>query len=535
MNLRAISLVALPVIALLTLPGCGPGGDGVSQRDAAPVIVRRGNGEDPGTLDPARAEGVHSFSVLTDLYEGLLALDADGSVIAGVAESWQASQDGLTYTFRLRDDAKWSSGQPVTAHDFVHGMRRTLNPDTGSAYSFLLYAIRNAEAIAKGGLPTSELAVTAPDEATLVIELHSPAPYLLSVLTMPIAFPYFDDGRDPGGRFADPERFVGNGPFLLAEWQPGSRIRLRRNPLFREADTVAIDEVHYLPISEPITEVNMYRAGELEITFAVPGSHVDKLRKTHAADLRIAPFLALYYLAFDLGEAPFDDPLLRRALSMAIDRDALVRITGRGEQPAYGLVPDSVNDYTPARFSWMSLPAEERLAQARNLYAQAGYSSSAPLTITLLYDAADIHETIALAVSEMWRNTLGVDVRLEKREWKHLLAARENPAEWQVMPFAWSGDYDHPATFTDLFHSESPQNLPGYANDRYDALLDEAGATLDRDEQMRLYAAAEAVALEDDPIAPLYFFVSKHRALARDGRGSGTAPTTQSCPCGGGL
>jgi len=510
MNLRAISLVVLPVIALFILSGCGTDGEGVSQGDAEPVIVRRGNGEDPSSLDPARAEGVHSFSILTDLYEGLLALDADGTVIAGVAESWQVTEDGRTYTFHLRDDAQWSNGEPVTAHDFVNGMRRTMQPGTGSAYSFLLYPIRNAEAVAQGNLPHHELGVSARDDTTFVIELHAPAPYLSSILTMPIAFPYFDDGRVSDRRFSDPGRFIGNGPFLLAEWQPGSRIRLRRNPAFREADTVAIDEVHYLPISEPTTELNMYRAGELDITFAVPGSHVDQLRETHAADLKIAPFLALYYLAYDLSEAPFDNLALRQALSMAIDRDALVRITGRGEQPAYGLVPGGVNGYAPARVGWMGLPEKERLLKARSLYEQAGYSNAVPLKMTLLYDAADIHETIALAVSEMWRSNLGVEVRLEKREWKHLLAARENPADWQVMPFAWSGDYDHPATFTDLFHSESPQNLPGYVNERYDALLDEARSTIDRAEQMRLYAAAEAVVLDDAPIAPLYFFVSKH-------------------------
>ena len=511
MNLRAISLVALPVIVLLALCGCTPAGDGASRGDAAAhVIVRRGNGEDPSSLDPARAEGVHGFSVLTDLYEGLLALDADGSVIAGVAEAFDVSDDGLSYTFRLRGDARWSNGEGVTAHHFAAGMRRTLLPETGSAYSFLLYPIRNAEAVAQGRLPASELGVTAVDDATLVIELEAPAPYLPSVLTMPIAFPYFDDGGDPAGRFSDPDRFVGNGPFLLAEWQPGSRIRLRRNPTFREAAEVAIDEVHYLPVSEPMTELNMYRAGELDITFAVPGSHVETLRQTHAAELRIAPFLALYYLAFDLSEPPFDDLSLRKALSMAIDREALVRITGRGEQPAYGLVPDGVNGYGPSRFGWMSLAADERHEAAMSLYAQAGYSDEAPLTMTLLYDAAGIHETIALAVSEMWRENLGVDVRLEKREWKHLLAARDNPGEWQAMPFAWSGDYDHPATFTGLFHSASPQNLPGYASDRYDTLLQDARATIDRAEQMRLYAAAEAVALEDVPIAPLYFFVSKH-------------------------
>jgi oligopeptide transport system substrate-binding protein len=259
-----------------------------------------------------------------------------------------------------------------------------------------------------------------------------------------------------------------------------------------------------------MTELNMYRAGQLDITFTVPGSHVRQLRESHAEELRIAPFLALYYLAFDLSEAPFDNASVRQALSMAIDREALVRVTGRGEQPAYGLVPDGVIGYEAARAGWHSLPVEERLARARELYAKAGYTAAAPLEVTLLYDASDIHETIALAVSEMWRTNLGVEVHLDKREWKNFLATRNNRDAWQVMRFAWTGDFDHPAAFADVFRSASPQNLPGYASERYDRLVARAQASVDPAEQMRLYAEAEAVLLEDAPIAPLYFYVSKH-------------------------
>ena len=222
------------------------------------------------------------------------------------------------------------------------------------------------------------------------------------------------------------------------------------------------------------------------------------------------PFLALYYLAFDVSEAPFDNASIRQALSMAIDRGALVRVTGRGERPAYGLVPDGVNRYAPARVGWRSMSPDERLAKARELYAQAGYSADDPLELTLLYDASDIHETIALAVSEMWRTRLGVEVRLDKREWKYFLATRSNRDEWQGMRFAWTGDFDHPAAFADLFRSTSPQNLPGYASEEYDRLVSRAEATVDPGEQMRLYAEAEALLLADAPIVPLYFYVSKH-------------------------
>ncbi len=254
----------------------------------------------------------------------------------------------------------------------------------------------------------------------------------------------------------------------------------------------------------------MYRAGELDITATVPGSHVDSLRETQASELRIAPRLAVYYLAFDLSEPPLDNASLRKALSMAIDREALVRVTGRGEQPAYGLVPEGVSAYTPARYSWMSLPEDARLARARTLYEQAGYSAGNPLNLTLLYDAGDIHETIALAVSDMWRTALGADIQLDKREWKYFLATRDERADWQVMRFAWSGDYDHPGTFTGILHSGSPQNLAAYSSDDYDRLLAAAAAADDPAEQMRLHAEAEAILLEDDPIAPLYFYVSKH-------------------------
>jgi len=508
MNLRAISLIALPVVLSFMLVACGPGGD--DSTEAGPSVLRRGNGGDPQTLDPARAEDVHSFNVLADLYEGLVALDAGGNIIAGVAQAWELSADGLVYTFRLRGDARWSDGSPVIASDFVAGMRRSLAPATGSGYSFMLYPIRNAEAITRGKLPVTSLGVVAQDDRTLIIELQAPAPYFYSVLTMPIAYPLADATDDIDARFSDPERFIGNGPFLLDAWHPGSHIRLRKNPTYREADTVALDEVVYLAISEPATELNMYRAGELDITFTVPGSQLGRLRETHAAELHIVPNLTLYYLAFDMSEAPLDNAALRKALSMAIDRDTIVQVTGRGEQPAYGLVPDGVAGYEAARFPWMRLTPEQRHAEARALYTEAGYSREMPLELTLLYDAGDLHETIALAIAAMWQQTLGIHVALDKREWKYFLATRENREDWQVMRFAWSGDYDHPATFTELLRAGSPMNLSGYASERYERLLADAEAAAAPAEQMRRYQEAEAAALQDNPVAPLYFFVSKH-------------------------
>lgn len=486
---------------------------GFDSRDASDdsiTVLRRGNGGDPQTLDPAKAEDVHAFNVLADLYEGLVAVDAKGKVIPGVAESWDLSSDGLSYTFHLRANALWSNGEPVRAAHFVAGFERTLSPATASAYSFLLHPIKNAEQVSLGEQPMSALGISAPDERTLKIELRASAPHLLSVLAMPIASPFWPRETENTRQFDRPQHFVGNGPYVLEEWQPGSHIRLRKNEQFRDAPSVHIDVVEYYPIHDLLTELNMYRSGELDITASVPGANVESLRKTHESELRIAPSLAVYYLAFDLGEPPLDNKALRHALTMAIDRNALVEIIGRGEKPAFGLVPDGIRDYAPARFDWSELDDTQRQSEARRIYESSGYSVAEPLQLTLLFDTGDIHERIALAVSSMWRDVLGIAVKLDKREWKYFLDTRHRRDEWQVMRFTWSGDYDHPSTFTGILHSASPQNLPGYTNPRFDELIEKAMATPDAGMQAQLFASAETLMLGDYPIAPLYFYVSKH-------------------------
>jgi oligopeptide transport system substrate-binding protein len=508
MEFRAPFWPAVLLACFLVVGGCGPAGD--TATGSSEIVVHRGNGGDPQTLDPAKAQGTHAFNVLTDLYEGLLGIDASGNIINAAASSWTVSDDGLEYRFELRADASWSDGTPVEAEHFVAGMRRALSPATASAYGFLLYPIRSARQVEAGEVAPEELGVHAPDRHTLVIELEAPAPYFPSVLTMPIAFPHIGEADPPAGRFSDPAQFIGNGPFLLDEWHPGSHVRLSRSPGYREADSIAVDAVVFHGITELVAELNMYRAGELDITSTVPGSHFQSVQESLGAQLQLAPYLALYYIAFDMTEPPFDDAPLRQALSMAIDRETLTEVIGRGERPAYGLVPDGVNGYTPSRFDWQPMPKAEREARAKALYEAAGHSEAQPLRAKLVYDAGDIHETIMLAVAGMWRDVLGVEVEFDKREWKYLLATRDERDEWELMRFAWSGDYDHPATFTEILGSESPQNLPAYRSETFDRLLADAGAASDPAEQMRLYAQAEAVILDDNPLIPLYFFVSKH-------------------------
>ena len=264
---------------------------------------------EPPTLDWSRATDNVSVLVIEQLMQGLTRLGSDLRAEPALAERWEVSPDGLTYTFHLRPSARWSNGDHVTADHFLAGFQRTLSPDTNSTYAFLLESL---------------LDVSATDDATLVIELHSPTPYLLSVLSMPIAFPLWHDGEIDAGQFSELGKFVGNGAYLLDEWLPGAHIRLRKNPEFHDSENVAIDFVEYYAVQDLLSELNMYRAGQLDITASVPGSHVNILRESHGGELQIAPSLALYYVAFDLSESPLDNTELRQALKMAVDREALV-------------------------------------------------------------------------------------------------------------------------------------------------------------------------------------------------------------------
>lgn len=506
-----------PVLLLAAcLSGCGgndtsappPGG-------ASGTTLKRGNGGDPGSLDPALAEDLHAFNVLLDLHEGLLTVSADGSVAPGVAESWSVSPDGLEYRFRLRSDARWSNGTRVTAQHFVHGFRHALQGASRAPNAFLLAPVVNYQPVLSGERSPELLGIRAEGVDQVIIELERPAVWFPTVLTMPVALPRLPGIHDDAASFSVPARFVGNGPYLLDQWTPGGVIRLRRNETFHAARSVAFESVHYVPVTDPATELKLFRAGELDITATIPPPAFAALQRDRPDEVQVAPGLGLYYLAFDLTEPPLDDPHLRRALSMAIDRERLVEMLGRGESVAYGLVPPGVKSHAPFRFEWRDMDRLTRERQAREALAAAGYGDRLPPAIRLAYDAGDVHEKVALAVRSMWQDVLGITVSLQQMEWKALLDLRGDRAAWQVMRFVWVGDYDDASTFTDLFASGGPQNLPGYSNPRYDELVAQAAVRSDDSERRRLVTAAERTLLQDHAIVPLYFMTNKHLVSGR--------------------
>lgn len=505
-------LMLLPGLALaVCLAGCGthdpeakvPEGD-------APSTLRRGNGGDPGSLDPALAEDLHAFNVLLDLYEGLLTVAADGSIAPGVAESWTVSPDGREYHFQLRANARWTNGARVVAQHFVHGFRHAVRPASRSPNAFLFAPVANFQAVLDGALSPEALGIRAEGDDRVVIELARPAAWFPTVLTMPIAMPRLPGIHDEAASFSVPARFVGNGPYQLEEWSPGGAIRLRRSETYHAADSVAFESVHFVPVTDPATEFKLYRAGELDVTATIAPSEFAALQKDRKDEVQVAPGLGLYYLAFDLSEPPFDDPMLRRALSLAIDRERLVGMLGRGELAAFGLVPPGVRSHEPFLPEWRTEDRASREQRAREAFAASAHRDDATPVIRLAYDAGDVHQKVALSVRSMWQEVLGLEVSLQQLEWKAYLDLRGDRAAWQVMRFVWVGDYDDASSFTDLFVSGGAQNLPGYANPRYDGLVAQATARGDDPDRRRLLKAAEQMLLEDHAIVPLYFMTNKH-------------------------
>ena len=500
-------LAALVFGALLT--ACGERG-----QDAAPQpVLHRGLNTDPESLDPHKARSTQAMDVLRDIGEGLLTYSATGELAAGAADEWTVSDDGLVYTFTLRDEARWSNGEPVTAEHFAFSLRRLVDPATAAFYAQMLGDIKNAKSIIAGDMAPAELGVEVVNERTLVIRLERPTPYLLSLLTYPATFPV-----NPGSVAAHGEQFtqagklLSNGAYKLDAWEPGSVIRLSRNEYYWNNAGTAIDEVQHHVITQEMTELNRFRAGEIHVTASVPPDSFEQVREEYAQELHIAPYLGVYYYGFNLTRPPFkDNPALREALSLAIDRDVLVKsITGRGEAAAYSWVPPGVDNYEPRRFVYAEQSQEERNAHARLLLREAGYGPDNPLQIELRYNTSDTQQRIALAVQSMWRDVLGVETTLVNEEFQVLLANMREREVTQVFRSSWIGDYNDAHTFLSILESDNPSNMPGYSNEMYDSLMQQAAEQVDPKKRRFYLEEAERVLLADHPVIPIYFYVSKH-------------------------
>jgi oligopeptide transport system substrate-binding protein len=501
------------VVAALILSACSGGSSssgavGSTQQ----AVLLRGNGPEPDSLDPQRARATEAQTVLRDLCEGLTTLAKDASTAPGVATEWNVSADGKTYTFKLRDNARWSNGDRVVAPDFVAAFKRLVDPATASQYAQIIDAVVNATDIVGGKKPPDSLGVSAPDDSTVILQLVAPTSYLPALLAHPSTCPVHRRTlAEHPNEIAKPGIMVSNGPFVLKEWVPGLHILLERNHHYWNDAETHLDGVKYLQIADENAELTRYRAGDLHVTNVVPRGQFDWIKANLGSELRISPQLTTYYYGFNLERAPFKGNVaLRRALSEVVDRERLATAVLRvGEIPAYGWVPPGVHNYTSQTFDYAGRPLAERIAEARRLYAQAGYSAQKPLHFELRYNAGEVHERVAVAIASMWKEALGVDVQLSAVEFKSLLQDIDR-GDVEMFRSSWVGDYNDAYTFLQYLKSDFGINLPHYKSAAYDDLLAHAAGEVDATKRRELLQRAEALALADHALMPVYFYVNKH-------------------------
>lgn len=480
----------------------------------AEQVLHRGNGTEPETLDPHKSTGVTENAIENDLYEGLVTLTADGQQAPGAAESWDVSDDGTVYTFHLRQDAKWSNGEPVTASDWVYSFQRAVSPETAADYAPILAPIINASAIVAGEeTDLGKLGVKAVDDHTLEMTLTGPTPFILGILTHNISFPVHKATVEEfGDQWTRPGNQVGNGAFVMADWVPQSQVTVVKNPHFREADTVKLDKIVFYPTEDLAEELKRYRAGELDITYEAPSDQIKWLEANMPDEFHNTPYFGTYYYVINLTASPLGDNLkLRQALSLAIDREILTdKITQAGELPAYGWVPPGVPGYTQQSVDFKDMPMAERLEKAKQLYAEAGYGPDNPLEIELLYNTSENHRKIAIAVGSMLKKALGVKLTLTNQEWKVYLESRDQK-NYQMARAAWIGDYVDPLNFIEMFLSNAGErNDAGYNNPKFDQLVAEASKPENIDRRLELLSQAEKVFLDDVALIPIYHYTSQH-------------------------
>ena len=484
--------------ALLGLTGCD------RSMDRADFVFL--NGAEPETLDPSLIVGQPEARLAEALFEGLTSFDEHGQIVPGVAEKWDLSPDGRVYTFHLRRNARWTNGDPVTARDFRDTWRRTLAPDTAAEYAYQLYYLRNGRRFNEGTLTDfSQVGAAALDDWTLQVTLENPTPFFVGLCaTSPLYPVHLPSVKKWGDQWIKPGHLVSNGAYQLAEWRINDRIRMVKSPYYWDAAHVGMRSVDALPTSRANTAFNFYAAGQADLILdkgLTPLELLGDLRKR--PDFHSAPFLATYFVRFNVTRPAFKDARVRRAFALAIDKRLVVeKITRAGELPAESFVPPGAAGYQPP-------PGLQRNpAEARRLLAEAGYPGGKgfPL-VTYLYSESELNEAIAVELQSMFRQELGINVALQRQEWKVYLNSM-NSLDFDFCRASWVGDYDDPNTFLDMFVTGGGNNDCGFANPKYDRLIADAAREVDEKKRFDIFRTAEHMLVsEEAPVCPLYFYV----------------------------
>ncbi|WP_156294237.1 oligopeptide ABC transporter substrate-binding protein OppA [Serratia oryzae] len=513
-NITKKSLLAAGIIAALGITAMGSAiaaevPAGVQLADKQEIV--KNNGSEVQSLDPHKIEGVPENNVTRDLIEGLANTTPDGSIVPGVAESWD-NKDFKVWTFHLRKDAKWSNGQPVTAQDFVYSWQRIVDPKTASPYaSYLQYAhVENVDDIIAGKKDKSTLGVKAIDDHTFQVTLTEPVPYLVEMTQHYAMKPVNKEAVEKfGEKWTLPQNYVSNGAYKLKDWVVNERIVLERNPEYWDNAKTVIDKVTFLPISSEVTDVNRYRTGEIDMTYNnLPIELFQKLKKEIPNEVRVSPYVCTYYYEMNNQKAPFNDARVREALKLGLDRDIIVnKVKNQGDLPAYSYTPPYVDGAKLTAPEWFGWTQEKRNEEAKKLLAEAGYGPDKPLSFSLLYNTSDLHKKLAIAAASIWKKNLGVDVKLVNQEWKTFLDSRHQ-GNFDVARAGWCADYNEPSAFVNTMLSDSSNNTSHYKNPVFDKLVADTLQAKTKEERAALYQKAEAQLDKDSVIAPVYYYVN---------------------------
>jgi len=511
-------------ITLIFLIGCSenisPVDSGLEQQ-----IYHHGNGSEPQGIDPHIVTGVPEHHILISLCEGLTIPNpnpkgSDG-YIPGTAESWSISDDGKEYIFKLNKNAKWSNGDPVTADDFVWSWKRILTASLGSQYPDMLYYLVGAYEYHNGQIDNfDEVGVKAIDTHTLKVNLKNPTPFFIGLLSHYSTWPVHKetvlkhgDIDDRNGEWTRPGNFVCNGPFQLKTWELNNKIVVEKNPHYYDASMVRLNEIHYYPVSNVMTEDRMFRAGQLHLTSSMPTQKCPIYIEEKNPNLKIDPYMGTYFYRINTENETLSDVRVRKALAYSIDRQLLVdKVTQCGQIPAYSFTPPGSNGYQPST----EIPYDPVLA--KQLLAEAGYSSDNPFPkLEILFNTNEGHRKVALAIQQMWQNELGIEVELVNQDWKVYLS-REMVGDFQISRAGWIGDYEDPNTFLDLMRPNRGNNKTGWENMEFDALVEEANTINDQEKRYELLNEAEKILIDNMPIIPLYTYVRVYQ-LSPDVKG----------------
>jgi len=482
-------------------------------------ILLMGNSADPESLDPALSTGLSESKILRALFEGLVrANDKTLEVEPAIAKSWKISEDSKTYTFFLDEKAKWSDGSNVVAGDFVFAWRRALKPTIAAEYASLMYVIKNAKAIATGKeKDSSKLGVKAIDDYTLQVELENKCPYYLSLLYHNVFFPLHEKtlkkfGADnfPNAVWTKPENIVSNGAFVLTKWSINSVVSVRRNKYYRDCNSIKLNGIDFIPISNINTEDRAFRAGQLHMTDSVCPHRIANIISKTPQNFRSDKWLGTYYYAFNTMRKPFNDVRVRKALSLVIDRQAIIDNFLKAKQvPAYCLVPDGCGGMRTSD----KILKQNNIVLAKKLLAEAGYPEGKGIpVIKITYNVSEQHKPIAEAIQQMWKTHLGVNAQLYNLSWPAYLSARKNK-DFDVVRASWIGDFAEPETFLDMFTSLSALNHSSWKNSKYDALMKKSASAKSQKERLQCLVEAEEILIDSAPIIPLYFYSRVYQIL----------------------